>query len=120
MPSLFQTSSIEDLAKSIAGLDNDARQKLIAKLAAAAPAEKRDEARKAKMQRIEAAANDPKKKAAIQFAVGALKRLGLTIQAAAEMTVADLDKVLAADSRITLDQRFQLKTALRRIGFLGD
>jgi hypothetical protein len=117
MPSLITSSSVDDLSQALANLSEADRKQLIAKLDAADAASK-DEARKARLARIQIAADNPKMKTTIQFAVNALKRSGLSVEAAADMTDAQLHAALAK-SRATLDERFAIKAALRRIGFFG-
>ena len=118
MPSLFEKKSIDDLSQAITALSRDDRKKLMQQLNAAATAERKDQARKKKIAAIEASCADRNKLPAIRFCAGALKRVGLSIEAAADLTVAQLDEALAK-SRASLEEKFQIKTAMRRIGLLG-
>ncbi len=79
--------------------------------------ELRDTMQARRLEKIQAAFNDPRKAPAIRACVGELRRVGLTLSAAADMSIADLDEKLAK-ANASLEQRMQIKTMLRRIGIL--
>ncbi|MGO9684290.1 MAG: hypothetical protein ACLPTZ_17220 [Beijerinckiaceae bacterium] len=64
-------------------------------------------------ERIEAAAQNPKKKESVRFALNLLKRLGIAVEACA-----DRASLAAALKNKSLDERFQVKSALSFAGIL--
>jgi len=65
--------------------------------------------------RIEAALADPNKLPAIRFALGELRRLGVSIEAATD--VAALNKAMT-DQNLSAERRMGIKTALARAGII--
>jgi hypothetical protein len=72
----------------------------------------------ARLQKIEAALADPNKEPAIGYAVGALRRVGLSVEEVAEGGVVKLDAALKA-AAMDVTQRMQVKSALIRAGIIG-
>ena len=71
-----------------------------------------------RIARMKAATNNPDLEPAVKYANGALRRLGLTVHAAAEADFsAKLDEAMSRAKLATAD-RIHLKTALAKIGLL--
>jgi hypothetical protein len=109
---------LEQLAAAIDMLSAADRQKLIDKINATKINDLKAAADKARFDRLNAAATDPKFAVAFRTAMRQLARLGLELEAvAAAGDVKALNKAMD-DNKWSSEERMQLKTVLANVGVI--